>query len=416
MISLILKSFRHRWVTSMVCLLSIALSTGLFLGIQQIRSSARESFTDAVSKADLLVGARGGSLPLLLYSIFHLGQPINNISFSTFEDIEKHPAVSWAIPYSLGDSYHGHRVVGTNNALFEHYHFRGDNKISLKAGSYFSRPDEVVIGSVVAKKQKLKVGDPIILTHGVSSEGIFQHDQTPFKISGILNSTATPLDKALFINLQGMELLHVGWESGVPPEKQAQLSESDMKRLKSNQITSFLIGLKSRMMVLRFKGMIDQYKNEPLTATIPALGLQELWNTVGYVESALSLISLCVLAVGLMGIFIALYSSLQERRREMALFRAVGAGTFHIFLMLIGEAFFLVFMGLIFGLALNYLALYLINTWFIDEFSLFLSLKAPGTSEFIFIGSTLISGVLAGTIPAIKAYRQSLQDGLTVQN
>ncbi|GAB4405301.1 MAG: ABC transporter permease [Bacteriovoracaceae bacterium] len=414
MISLIFKSLRHRWVTALACVLSIALSTGLFLGIEQVRKSARESFTDAVSKADLLIGARGGSLPLLLYTIFHLGQPINNIKYETFEELSKHSAISWAIPYSLGDSYKGHRVVGTNQSLFEHYQFRGDQKIQLKEGRIFQRPDEVVIGSVVAKNQKLKVGDPIVLTHGVSSEGIFNHEATPFKVVGILKATSTPIDKALFVQLEGIELLHVGWEGGVPPSEEIKLTEEQMNNLKPESITSFLLGLKSRMMVLRFRSVIDQYEKEPLTAIIPALGLQELWNTLGYVENALSLISLCVLAVGLIGIFIALYTSLQERRREIALFRAVGAGTRHIFTMLLGESFILVFSGLILGLLVNVLGLYLLNNWFMEEFSLFLDFKGLDQSEYIFIGVTLVASLLAGLIPAIKAYRQSLQDGLTV--
>lgn len=414
MIKLILKSLRHRWVTALACVLSIALSTGLFLGIEQVRKSARESFTDAVSKADLLIGARGGSLPLLLYTVFHLGQPINNIQYSTYEELSAHPAVSWAIPYSLGDSYKGHRVVGTNKNLFEHYQFRGDQKIKFKDGQAFERPDEVVIGSLVAKKHKIKIGDPLVLTHGVASEGIFNHEATPFKVVGILEATSTPIDKALFVTLEGIELLHVGWEGGVPPSEEKALSEEEIKKLKPELITSFLMGLKSRMMVLRFRSVIDQFEKEPLTAMIPALGLQELWNTIGYVENALSLISLCVLAVGLIGIFIALYTSLQERRREIALFRAVGAGSRHVFVMLLGESFILVFSGLVLGLGLNIIGLQLVNSWFLDEFSLFLSFNGLDQSEYIFIGCTLAASIVSGLIPAIKAYRQSLQDGLTV--
>lgn len=414
MIKLIFKSLRHRWVTALACVLSIALSTGLFLGIEQVRKSARESFTDAVSKADLLIGARGGSLPLLLYTVFHLGQPINNIQYSTFEELSKHPAVNWAIPYSLGDSYKGHRVVGTNMNLFEHYQFRGDQKIKFKEGKAFERPDEVVLGSLVAKKHKIKIGDPLVLTHGVASEGIFNHEATPFKVVGILEATSTPIDKALFVTLEGIELLHVGWEGGVPPSEEMNISEQEIQKLKPALITSFLMGLKSRMMVLRFRSVIDQFEKEPLTAMIPALGLQELWNTIGYVENALSLISLCVLAVGLIGIFIALYTSLQERRREIALYRAVGAGAKHVFLLLLGEAFILVTLGLISGLIFNFMAIYLVNNWFVDNFSMYLEFKGLDQSEYIFIISTLIASILSGLIPAIKAYRQSLQDGLTV--
>ena len=409
------KSLANRKLTSLMCILSIALSVTLFLGIERIRNGAREGFTNTISRTDLIVGAKGGSLQLLLYSVFHIGSAVNNIRMSTYDEIKSHHLVEWVIPISLGDAYRGYRVVATDENFFEHYRFRGDQGVTFAQGKLPSETFDVVLGSEIAKKFNHKVGDPIVLSHGVSSEAILHHDQTPFHIVGILNPTQTPIDTAVYINLYGMEAMHFGWESGVPSGEKIAADRFKKENIKISQITSFLIKLKSRIAVLKMRREIDQYDKEPIMAIIPALALQEMWQTIGYVEQILFLVSICVLLVGVMSILISLYTSINERRREMAILRSLGASSLHIFSLLLYESSFLVFFGCALGIGMLYGLLFFIRPWLESNFSVYLEVKSLSLLEWKYLLIIFIVGTCAGLIPAIKAYYNSLQDGLTIK-
>jgi putative ABC transport system permease protein len=410
-----LKSISNRKFTSFLCVISIALSVTLFLGVERIRSGAKEGFTNTISKTDLIVGPKGGALQLLLYTVFHIGGAVNNIKFESFEAITKNPIVEWAIPISLGDSYKGYRVVATDENFYNHYRFRGDQKVDFKEGVMPQDTFDVAIGSEVAKKLKLKIGDPIVLSHGISNEAILNHETVPFKIKSILSPTQTPIDTAIYITLYGEEAMHIGWESGVPSGEKINPERYKKENIKIDELTSFMIKLKSRIAVLRMRSEIDKYNKEPLMAVIPALTLQEMWQTIGYVEQVLFLVSLCVLIVGILSILISLYTSINERRREMAILRSLGASSFHIFSLLLYESSLLVFLGCIIGVASLYSLLFFIRPWLESNFSVYLEAQSLSKTEWAYLFGIFIAGTFAGLIPAIKAYYNSLQDGLTIK-
>lgn len=409
------KSIKNRKFTSLLCVLSIALSVTLFLGIERIRNGAREGFTNTISKTDLIVGAKGGPLQLLLYTVFHIGGAVNNIKMSTYEEIKNNRLVEWSIPISLGDAYNGHRVVATDENFFLHYRFRGDKSVEFSSGSIPTDTFDVVLGSEVAKKFNLKIGDPIVLSHGLSAESIMSHDSTPFHIKGIAAKTLTPIDTAVFINLYGMEAMHIGWETGVPSGEEINPDRFKKENIQINQLTSFMVKLKSRIAVLKMRREIDLYEKEPIMAIIPALALQEMWQTIGYVEQILFLVSLCVLLVGVLSILISLYTSINERRREMAILRSLGASSRHIFGLLIYESSFLVLLGCIAGVASLYGVLIFVKPWLESNFSVYLEVQPLSITEWYYLGGIFVAGTLAGLIPAIKAYMNSLQDGLTIK-
>lgn len=409
------KSIKNRKFTSILCVLSIALSVTLFLGIERIRSGARDGFTNTISKTDLIIGAKGGPLQLLLYTVFHIGGAVNNIRMSTYEEIKNNRLVEWTIPISLGDTYKGFRVVASDENFFLHYRFRGDKQVVLSEGKYPVETFDVVLGSQVAKKFKLKVGDPITLSHGVSSSAILTHDSTPFHVVGIISPTQTPIDTAVFISLYGMEALHFGWETGVPSGEKINPERFKKENIEIGQITSFMVKLKSRIAVLKMRRDIDQYEKEPIMAIIPALTLQEMWQTIGHVEQILFLVSLCVLLVGVLSILISLYTSINERRREMAILRSLGASSRHVFALLIYESSFLVLLGCVLGVGSLYGLLFFIRPWLEANFSIYLEVQSLSTTEWFYLAGIFIAGTLAGLIPAIKAYMNSLQDGLTIK-
>jgi len=409
-----LKSLRSRLFPVSLCVISLAISVALFLGVERIRQGAEDGFTNTLSKTDLIVGARGGPLQLLLYSVFHIGNPINNIRYDSYQRYVNNRMIDWTIPFSLGDSYKGHRVVGTTEDFFEHYRYRGDSSLTLEKGKRFEGIFDVVLGNEVAKKFGHKVGDSITLAHGLNSMSQMQHKNTPFKVVGILTPTQTPVDKAVYVSLYGIEAMHIGWESGTPDEgKLVNPDKLNKEDINFSQISSFLVGAKSRIHTLRLRSMVAQDSEEPLMAIIPGLVLQQLWQLLSHIESVLKLISYCVLGIGLLGITITLYTSLQERRREMAILRSLGVGPFKITALLLTEAFSVVFLGSLIGLGLLYLCLKILGPYLESEFSIYLTGKIIMTSDLYVLLSVCAAGLIAGLIPALKASYQSIRDGLT---
>ena len=411
------KSVQNRKLTSLLCVASIALSVALLLGVERIKNGARDGFTNTISQTDLIVGAKGGPLQLVLYTVFRIGSPTNNIRFTSYTKIKNLPEVDWTIPISLGDAYRGYRVVGTDENFFKHYRYRRNQKIEVLNGKIPIGIFDVVLGYEVAQKFQHKTSDSIILSHGISEKSFMDHSVTPFKVVGILNPTATPIDRSIFITLEGMEAMHIGWDKGVPGKNSTVTPENLKKEnIHIGQITSFLLKTKNRIQTLKLQRKIDSFPEDPLMAVIPGLALHQLWKTLSYIENILYLISLCVLAVGLISVIVSLYTSLNERRREIAIFRALGAGAGKVVSLLLVESSLIVLVGTLIGTALLYLCLFMVRPYLESNFSLYLPIQFLSSTELIYLGSILLGGITAGFIPAIKAYRNSLQDGLTIQN
>jgi putative ABC transport system permease protein len=399
-----LRSLKSRWVSTLLCVLSIALSVCLFLAIERLRVGAKEGFTNTLSQTDLIVGARSSDLQLMLYSVFHLGRPTQNIRFKTFKKIDAHSGVAWTIPLSLGDSFRGFRVVGTNENLFAHYRFRGEKQLKFAQGRPFQKLFDVVLGAQVANQLQHQLGDQVYITHGLYESDDQLHDQHPFQVSGILAPSGTPLDKSVFISLEGLEALHM------PAEQVKGLTREEIT---VTQLTSFLLGAKNKFFILRLQQHIHNFSAEPLSAVIPALGLQDLWSTVAQVEKIFLFISFCVVLVGLLGIMIALFTSLNERRREIAILRSLGAGPGQLLATLVFESVLMVAAGAILGVLLVQVVLWSAAPALEAKFALQMPLIWFQTKELWGLLVLLTLGALAGCLPALRAYRNSLQDGLT---
>ncbi len=407
----------ERKVTVFLCLCSIAFSTALYLGVSRLSTGAKDGFTGTLSGADLIVGAKGGELNLLLYSIFHLGNPTNNIRYESYQKWASNRRLAWTIPISLGDSYKGYRVVGTNQSFIDHYRYRGDQTVKVQVGEFASGIWGVALGSEVAKSLGHKLGDSLVLSHGVAEASLSHHDHTPFTVKGILAPTGTPIDRSVFITLQGMEAMHIGWESGIA--KQEDLpnpNELKFEDIKIHQITSFIAGARNRIQVLHLRRAIDTDPSEPLMAIIPGLALAQLWEILSGIELALRVIGICVLIVGVIGIVIALTTSLQSRRKEMAILRSVGGAPRHILLLLLSEALVLAISGFILGEVLLFISLAVALGLIEGSYSIALDLKIFELSDLNYLALTLSCALLLSLLPAFMAYKQSLRDGLSAGN
>lgn len=414
-LNLALKSLKNRMFTTCLTVLSIALSVALLLSVERTKRSSEEGFNSSVSQVDLIVGARSSPLNLLLYSVFNIGNATNNISAETYEEFKKHPAVEWTIPYSLGDGHRGYRVVGTDANFYEHYRFRGDQKIEMDQGQPALGLWDVVLGAEVADQLHYKLGDKIVVTHGVTrGEGIIDHDDKPFKVVGIMKRTGTSIDRSVYMTLQGLEALHIDWVNGAMPTKDTAIPADKIKieDIKVDQITSFFLRTKSRIETLRLQRQINEYKEEPLLAIIPGVTLSELWRGLSFVEQTLKAISWMVVFVGLIAMLISLLTSLNERRREMAILRSLGAGPGQIAALLVFESTLLTLFGIALGLALELGGFFILKSWLETELGLYI-VGAPITMvELIYLAGTLVLGILIGLVPALRASSLALKDGL----
>ncbi len=418
LLRLALASLGNRRFTALLTVFAIALSVCLLLAVERVRSEARASFANTISGTDLIVGARSGSINLLLYSVFRIGNATNNIRWDSFERFAEHRQVKWAIPISLGDSHRGYRVMGTSTAYFEHYRYARSQPLQLRVGRTFTDdPFEVVLGAEVAQVLGYGLGEQIVLAHGVARISLLKHDDKPFTVVGILGRTGTPVDRTLHISLAGMEALHIDWQNGMPARGAAQVSAEQARAmdLQPKQITAFLLGLNSKIATFSLQREINEYRGEPLLAILPGVALQELWSLMGTAEKALFVVSLFVVLTGLIGMLTAILTSLNERRREMAILRSVGARPWHIAGLLVVEAFALALAGVLLGLLLLYLGIAGAQGYVQAHYGLYLPLSAPNGYEWRLLGAILAAALLIGCVPAWRAYRQSLADGLSIR-
>ena len=414
LLSLARKSLRQRRLATGLTVCSIGLSVSLLLGVDLVRLGARESFTGAVSGTDLIVGSRSSPLQLTLYTVFGIGSGVAGVSSSTWERYSRHPAVEWTAPLSFGDSYRGFRVLGTNDELFERYRFHGGRQLVFRAGDAPRSSREAALGSAVAAELGNGLGDALVVAHGIQEHALLEHQDAPFDVVGVLERTNTPLDRTVFITLDGVEAMHEEYAEPIRDDVDQDEHPAAQERRPAS-LTAFLVGLESRPDVLLLKREIEEDEAEPLTAVMPAVALHELWTTIGYAERALQAISIAVVITSLLSVLISLYSTLQERRREIAVLRAVGLGRRQILLLLTVEAGLLAVAGAILGVAVVYAALFALQPALEAMIGLHLPIQALGSRHLLWLGTVVLAAMALGLLPGWQAYRRSLADGLAVR-
>ncbi len=419
LLRLSIQSLANRRFSALLTVIAIALSVTLLLAVERVRTEARSSFASTVSGTDLIVGARSGSVQLLLYSVFRIGNATNNIRWDSFQQISGQPQVKWAIPLSLGDSHRGFRVLGTSQAYFEHYHFGRDRSLSFSQGQPFADLYDAVLGADVARELGYQLGTEMVLAHGAGAVSFVKHADKPFRVVGILAKTGTPVDRTIHVSLQGIEALHVDWQQGMPARGagagQVSADQARALDLTPHAITAFMLGLNRRIDTFALQRQINEFSGEPLLAILPGVALQELWGLLSVAEKALLLVSVFVVLTGLVGMLTAILSGLNERRREMAVLRSVGARPLHIFSLLLLEAVSLTIAGIALGLGLLYAGIAVSRPWLEQQYGLFLPFGWPTPSELTLLAGIVGASVLMGCIPAWRAYRQALLDGLSIR-
>jgi putative ABC transport system permease protein len=397
---------------------SIALATLLLLSFERMRADVRDSFSQAVSGTDLIVGARTGPVQLMLYAVFRVGGATNNIRMSSVQALDGHRAVAWVVPISLGDSHRGFPVLGTTPAYFQHFLYADRQPLTLAQGQPF-RGDldglyEAVLGAEVAQRLGYRLNERITLSHGSGGAPGLEHGDKPFTVVGVLARTGTPVDRTVHVSLQGMQAIHLDWVGGAPMPGLAIPAEQARKfDLNPKEVTAALVGLKNRAAVFAVQRHVGAFADEPLMAVLPGVALDELWDVVGVGERALLGMSAMVAVVSLAGLVAVVLAGLNERRRELAVLRAVGAGPRHVLLLLASEGALVTLLGAALGSVLTLVFIALAGPWMQARFGIALQLSAPTGSQWVLLGSVVLAGLLASLVPALRAYRLSLADGLS---
>ncbi|MET0068039.1 MAG: ABC transporter permease [Candidatus Thiodiazotropha sp.] len=410
------KSLLNRRLTAGLTLFTIALSVTLLVGVERVRVEARESFAHTISGTDLIVGARSGGVQLLLYAVFRIGNATNNISWKSYQDIAALRSVAWSIPISLGDSHRGYRVMGTTQDYFNHYHYARDRGLTFTRGEAFSDLYDAVLGAEVAESLGYQMDDAMVIAHGANDVSFARHKDKPFRVAGILQRTGTPVDRTVHVSLEAIEAIHIDWQAGAPmPGLSISAEQARHRDLTPRAITAALIGLKSKIATFKVQRAVNDYAEEPLTAILPGVALSELWGIIGIAENALLIVSAFVVVAGLSGMLTALLTSLNERRREMAILRSVGARPGHIFALIMGEAFALTLAGILLGLGLLYSLLLIARPIIEARYGIYIELGGLTPHELLLLGIVLLAGFVVGMLPSYRAYRLSLADGLSIR-
>ena len=414
LLKLTFNSLYARLLTVAMTVFAISLSLMLYMSVEKLRTSAYTSFTDTISQTDLIVGARTSSVQLLLYSVFRIGNATNNITWESYEDVIDRKEVAWSVPISLGDSHKGFRVMGTNSEFFKRYKFRGGQSIKLEQGNNLDDLYDVIIGAGVAEKLNYSVGTPLIVSHGLQS--FSDHDDQPFRVSGILAKTGTPVDNTVIVSLEAIEAIHVDWSTGAKiPGQITPVEEIRQMDLSPKNITAALIGVNSKLQIFQLQRWINEYPEESLSSILPGVALQELWRIVGVVENLLLGISVTVIFTTLIGMTAIIFSSLNERRREMAIWRAMGASPKVVIGLLMLEAFIISVMSIIVSTVMLFLTLYVLQPWIDNTYGILVNIETLAVKDIYIFMLFILSASLVSLIPAIRAYWFSINDGMTIK-
>lgn len=415
LLSIAFYSLLSRKKTVLLTFISLCISVMVLLSVEHIRLQAKESFNRSISGVDLIVGAPSGQLNMLLYSVFRMGNPTNNIKYDSFEFLKTHELVDWAIPISLGDSHRGFRVMGTSSAYFAHYKYADKRALSFEHGEQFEGLFEAVIGADVAKALQYQLNDEIVISHGIGSTSFTHHEQAPFVISGILAPTGTPVDKSVHISLEALEAVHLPASilQGVLAAEQSssssnQSSSPENPQLTPASITSVMLGLNSKFATFGLQRELNNYTHDRLMAILPGVAMAELWSLMSTVENLLRAISALVLVSSLFGLATMLLASMNERQSEIAVLRVLGAGPVIILWLILFESLILICSAVVVAFFGIKLILLVLDEWLASEFGLFLSPSLFSQDIAMLIALVIAASMLVSLLPGLEAYKKAL--------
>lgn len=407
------ESLKSRKGSVLLTLLSLIVSVSLLIAVEHIRSQAKQSFSRTISGVDLIIGAPTGQTSLLLYSVFRMGNPSNNIQWESYQDIVNARSVSWVVPISLGDAHKGYRVMGTTTEYFSKFKYGNKSALAFSQGKQFEALFDTVLGYDVAKSLGYELGDSLVISHGVGQLSFKHHDDSPFIVSGILAPTGTPVDKTVHVSLEGLEAMHM--RDAERDRIVADIAAGKDVPIEIESVSALFVGLDSRIKALQTQRLVNQYKKEPLLAIFPGVALAELWQLVGSIENLLRVIAGLILVSSLLGMSTMLLTTVRERQRELAVLRAIGAGPGTIFLLIQAEALILTVLAILAAYLIVSGGIALSTEWLSQAYGLFIDNVSLSGVNLVIAGIVVLATFVVACIPAVSAYRTALHQGLIVK-
>jgi putative ABC transport system permease protein len=383
------KSILSKPLSSALNILLIAFGTGILTILLLASTQIEEKLNNNSKDIDLVVGAKGSPLQLILSSIYYIDFPTGNIPLKDANELMHNPFVKRATPLALGDNYNGVRIVGTDTNFISLY------GLKLQSGKFWLADLEATIGANVANEQKLKVGDTFFGAHGLTEQSDLHKDHA-YKVSGILKPQGNVTDNLILTNIASVWKMH---DEGMEDGKGKIEDGSD------REITSILIQYRSPMSVVMFPRMVNQGTN--LQSASPAMESTRLFSLIGVGVDTLQWFAVLIMLIAAISVFVNLYNSLKERNYDLAIMRTLGASRIKLFVIVILEGLILTIVGTLIGVALGHLALTLIGHY--QESS---QAKLNGltfiSSEIYLLLAGLVIGIFASIIPAIQAYSANI--------
>ncbi len=398
---IVLKSLKQHTFSTCVTAIAVALATGLLMSVWSVKEQSQQAFTGLNGGFDAVLGARGSKLQLVLNAVFHLENSPGNIEWSDFEELQNNPNVELAVPLAVGDNYYGYRIVGTSHKFFEQAQYATGKHYTVRPGGRFFDPTlrESVIGSFVAHKLGLKVGNTFHPYHGLIFDERSQHSET-YVVVGILEPSNTPSDRVIWIPLEGVQKM-----AGHNPDADTEVSAVLVKLKGDSAIAGFQMDL-----------MYNKQGNRLTFAWPIGTVMAELFDKIGWFDRVLSLISYLVAVVASASVLAGIYNSMNERRREIAILRALGARRRTISSSVLLESASISALGVCGGFLVYWMVLWVVGAVMRAQTGVLID---PLKFSFVLLwGPAMLValGAAVGAVPAWKAYQTDVAEHLVPQS
>ena len=404
-LKIVVRNIRFRPLNAILSVLLLTASVGIMSLVLLLQDKIEQHFNNSIQNVDLVLGAKGSPLQLILSAVYQMDSPTGNIPYQEAEILMHHPFVKQAIPLAYGDNYLGFKIVGTESSYISHY------KASFEKGTFFTSDFEVVIGSEVAKKLGLQLGSTFVGVHGESEHGE-EHAANPYKVVGILKTSGTALDQLILCTIPSVWQTHAEEHNHEEAHEHAAESDHAEEPSSEKEITAVLLQIKNKMAFVLWPRLVAQ--NTSMQVASPAIETNRLFSLLGFGVQTILGLAYGILAISGISIFIALYANLKDKKYEFALLRTLGASRWHLLVLVFAESLLLAFVGFILGILASRLGLYSLS--FLDEkvpFTLTNSLNIVWEKEGWLLGITFLVAVVAAMIPAIKAFQLSISKTLS---
>jgi len=436
--SIVLKNLRQRSLSSLLTITSVLLGVALIIAITVVQKQTRDSYSQTSVGYDLILAAKGSQLQTTLNAIYHLETSTGIIPYELYEFALRDPRIEHAFPLYVGDSYGGFRVVGTSSEFLDLAEPRRGQVFEFAEGENFSEPLQAVLGSEVARRTGLQIGDEIQLAHGLSEPMVgteaLVHDNAPVVIVGILKPSNTANDRVLFADLYTTHALHdplfhldeIDGDHEHEHSVESDSSEVELSltdRITLKEMDALLLKMKDPAAALQLSGMINyptpanpllarnmmrdpffRYKDR-IMAVIPAMQIMALMSIVGNAEVILEYVAWFVIIVAMIGVLIALYNTMDSRKHDIAVMRALGASKKHVFTIILLEAITITGIGAILGLFVGHLIVYAVVPYLTDVAGIVITAFVTDSNQWSYLVMIILLGALSGLIPAFKAYQ-----------